>query len=94
VIEFAHITGWRITSEVLPLKWRQVDFDAGEVRLDAGTTKNGDGRVFPMTMELRRVLSVRKAEHERLKKAGQIMPSVFFREVADGRGGTRRPSPS
>ena len=32
VIAFAYITGWRITSEVLPLKWRQVDFDAGEIR--------------------------------------------------------------
>ncbi|MFN2447409.1 MAG: hypothetical protein ABR606_17715, partial [Vicinamibacterales bacterium] len=26
---FAHITGWRIDSEVLPLEWRQVDFGAG-----------------------------------------------------------------
>mgnify|MGYP003352166950 CR=1 FL=1 len=40
VVEFAYITGWRITSEVLPLQWRQVDFKGGEVRLDAGTTKN------------------------------------------------------
>ena len=56
VIEFAHLTGWRIASEVLPLEWRQVDFDAGEVRLDAGTTKNGEGRVFPMTTDLRAVL--------------------------------------
>ena len=53
MIEFAYITGWRIAIEVLPLEWRQVDFAAGEVRLDAGTTKNGDGRVFPMTAELR-----------------------------------------
>jgi integrase len=56
VIRFAAITGWRIASEVLPLEWRQVDFAAGEVRLDAGTTKNGDGRVFPMTAALRKVL--------------------------------------
>jgi len=35
VITFAYITGWRIASEVLPLEWRQVDFDGGEVRLDA-----------------------------------------------------------
>ena len=49
VIQFAAITGWRIASEVLPLEWRQVDMTAGEVRLDAHTTKNGDGRVFPFT---------------------------------------------
>jgi hypothetical protein len=29
---------------------------AGEVRLDAGTTKNGEALVFPFTKELRRVL--------------------------------------
>jgi integrase len=32
----AYITGWRIDSEVLSLEWRQVDFAAGEVRLDPG----------------------------------------------------------
>ena len=47
VIEFAYITGWRIPSEVLTLQWRNVDFKAGEVRLDPGSTKNRDGRVFP-----------------------------------------------
>jgi integrase len=56
IVDFAHITGWRTPSEVLPLEWRQVDLKAGEVRLDAGSTKNGDGRVFPFTTELRRVL--------------------------------------
>jgi len=28
-------------------EWRQVDLEGGEVRLDAGTTKNNEGRVFP-----------------------------------------------
>ncbi|MBP7779482.1 MAG: site-specific integrase [Acidobacteria bacterium] len=93
VIEFANITGWRIRSEVLPLKWRQIDFAAAEIRLDAGTTKNGDGRVFPMTAELKRILLARHAEHERLKKAGVIVPWVFFREVAEGRGGDKKPQP-
>ena len=27
VVTFAYITGWRVESEVLPLQWRQVDFD-------------------------------------------------------------------
>ena len=45
VFSFAYITGWRIASEVLPLQWRHVDFKSGEVRLDAGTTKNREGRV-------------------------------------------------
>jgi integrase len=91
VIRFAATTGWRIASEVLPLQWRQVDMDAGEVRLDPGTTKNGDGRVFPMTANLRALLKEREADRDRVKKAGHICPYVFFREVADGRGGEKKP---
>ena len=56
VAAFAFVTGWRTPSEILPLEWRQVDLKAGEVRLDVGATKNGEGRVFPLTTELRRVL--------------------------------------
>lgn len=91
IIKLAYITGWRITSEVLPLEWRRVDFAAGEVRLDPGTTKNRQGRTFPMTTALRQLLESQQAEHERLKKAGHIVPFVFFREVAEGRGGDKKP---
>ncbi|MCC7177053.1 MAG: site-specific integrase [Acidobacteria bacterium] len=91
VVEFAYITGWRIASEILPLEWRQVDFEAGEVRLDPGTTKNGEGRVFPMTDDLRALLKARQVEHEARKKAGQIVPWVFARMVAKGRDGKQEP---
>lgn len=91
VVRFAYLTGWRIDSEVLPLQWRQVDIDGGEVRLNAGTTKNGAGRVFPLTTELRTLLKEQLAEHERVKKAGHICPFVFFREVAEKRGGPKKP---
>jgi integrase len=47
-IEFAYLTGWRIPSEVLPLTWAQVDLSAGIVRLEVGTTKNREGRQFPI----------------------------------------------
>jgi len=93
VVSFAYISGWRIASEVLPLEWRQVDFDAGEVRLDAGTTKNGEGRVFPMTTELRRLLKSQEAERDQLKKANGIVRWVFWRMVAEGRGGEKKPQP-
>jgi integrase len=43
---FAFFTGWR-KGEVLGLTWSQVDFKAGVVRLEPGTTKSGRGRVFP-----------------------------------------------
>lgn len=93
LIQMAYITGWRIASEILPLQWRQVDFAGGEVRLDAGTTKNGDGRVFPMTTELRAMLNAQHDEHQKLKKAGHIFPQVFWRMVAEGRGGEEKPKP-
>jgi integrase len=91
VIRFAAMTGWRIADEVLPLEWSRIDFSAGEVRLDR--SKNGDGRVFPMTMELRRLLLEQHAAHEQLKKAGVITPWVFWRMLADGRRGPKKPRP-
>lgn len=58
VVTFADITGWRI-SEVLGLEWSRVDVAAREVRLDAGTTKNDEARVFPFTHALADLLTAR-----------------------------------
>ncbi len=91
VIKFAYHTGWRIDSEVLCLQWRNVDFVAGEVRIDPGAAKNREPRTFPLTIALRTLLQAQHAEHERLKKAGHLFPFVFFREVADERGGAKHP---
>lgn len=92
VVEVAYISGWRIASEILPLEWRRVDFEAGEIKLDSGTTKNREPRTFPMTDELRAVLLERHAEHLRLKKSWGIYPLVFFREV-EGLDGKMKPIP-
>jgi len=83
VVTVAYITGWRIPSEVLSLQWRQVDFKAGIIRLDAGTTKNGEGRVFPMTVELRATLNA-QLEHTNAvrREKGIICPWVFHRDGA------------
>jgi integrase len=91
VLTFAYVTGWRIASEVLPLEWRQVDFTAGEIRLDAETTKNRDGRVFPMTDDLRVLLTTLRAEYDQRRKGGQLAPWVFVRMVANGRRGAKAP---
>jgi integrase len=77
IVTFAYITGWRIPSEVLTLQWRHVDFDANEVRLDPGTTKNDDGRVFPLTSELRTLLETQRDRRDGLRDQGQICPWVF-----------------
>jgi integrase len=77
IVEFAHITGWRTPSEILPLEWRQVDMKNGEVRLDAGTTKNGEGRVFPFTTALRHIVESQLQVADTLKRQGTIARHVF-----------------
>lgn len=82
LVTFAYLTGWRIRSEVQPLEWRQVDFEAGMVRLEVGTTKNKGGRLFPFNglPELRELLERQRAETTAFEKAsGRIVPHVFHR---------------
>jgi integrase len=81
VAQFAYITGWRIPSEVLRLQWSQIDFLAGEIRLNAGTTKNNEGRVFPFTLDLRSLLSRQYSETRKLEREKKsVIPWVFHRE--------------
>lgn len=79
VVTFAYLTGWRLRSEILPLEWRQVDWTGRVVRLDPGTTKNGDGRSFPFTAALEQLLREQFAEHQRLQASGRLVPLVFHR---------------
>lgn len=80
-IKFAWLTGWRI-GEVKSLTWAQVDFGAGTVRLDPGTTKNRDGRTFPFAA-LPPLAALLRAQRERTdqwqRDHGQIVPWVFWR---------------
>jgi integrase len=79
VAEFGYLTGWRKT-EVLGLTWARVSFPEGEVRLDPGTTKNKEGRVFPFTAELRALLEAQRAVTEAVQRStGAIVPWVFHR---------------
>src|SRR4029453_17427749 len=82
------VTGWRINSEVLPIQWRQIDLRVGEVRLDTGTTKNREGRVFYLTPELHQLLKEQRAiadEIQRQKK--KIVQHVFFHRPITNAGG-------
>ena len=74
VVRFAYITGWRVESEVLPLEWNRVDLAAGEVRLGAGTTKNGQARIIYVgdNAALTELLRGAWADHEALKAKGTI----------------------
>ena len=81
VVRFCYFTGWRSHSEAFPLRWSQVDFKGGFVRLEPGTTKNREGRVFPLTPELRTLLEQRLEYTRRCERAqGQIIPHVFHRK--------------
>jgi integrase len=79
VVTFAYVTGWRINSEVLTLQWRQVDLRVGEVRLDPGTTKNREGRVFYLTPELHQLLTQQRALADDIQRQKtMIVQHVFF----------------
>jgi hypothetical protein len=60
-VAIARTYGWRVKSEVFPLQRRHLDLKAGILRLDPGTTKNSDGRVVYLTMELKRLLSAKRS---------------------------------
>jgi integrase len=90
VIQTAYITGWRITSEILTRQKHHVNLDAGWLRLEPGETKNGEGRNFPLTPELREVLDVQMQKTRGVEQAtGRIIPWLFHRNgnpIKDYRG--------
>jgi integrase len=75
MLEVYHTYGWR-SDEVLSMRVRHVDFVAGVIRLDVGTTKNKEGREVTMTAAVRALL----AECARGKKPDDYL---FTREWKD-----------
>jgi integrase len=91
VITFLYLTGWRL-GETLALSWRQVDFRAGVVRLDPGTTKNREGRLFPFAVlpDLETVLRGQRTYTTAVERTtGRVVGMVFHRAgepIRDFRG--------
>jgi integrase len=80
LIHVAYLTGWRLDSELLTRQWRHVDFVNGWLRLDPGETKNREGRMFPLTPELRAVLEAQRTlTHALERQQGRVIPWVFHR---------------
>jgi integrase len=73
-LAIAYTYGWRMQSEVLTLERRQLDLEAGTLRLDPGQTKNDDGRLVYLTPELKTLLAV-QVERIRVaeRKTGRII---------------------
>jgi integrase len=71
LVTFAYRTGWRI-SEITGLTWSQVDRQQGVVRLEAGETKNDEGRTFYLDTELKGTI---QAQWEARRN---LMPFVFL----------------
>ena len=81
VAEFAYLTGWR-KQEILKLQWHQVDFVAGTVRLEPGSTKNDEGRTFPFSSypPLRALLEAQRQRTDEVQQSREIIvPWVFHR---------------
>jgi integrase len=75
----AYMTGWRTKSELLSRQWRHVDLDAGWLRLDPGEGKTAEGRMFPLTPELRTLLEGQRQRVSDLERAtDQIIPWIFY----------------
>jgi len=78
VISIAYTYGWRARSEILPLMRSQLDLAAGTLRLEAGTTKNREGRVVYLTPDLRAMLAAQLERVEALqKKLKRVIPYLF-----------------
>lgn len=80
-VRFLYLTGWH-AGEGRGLTWADVNFDAGVVRLEPGTTKNREGREFPFAVlqPLANLLKQQRDQTRELeRKRGRIIAHVFHR---------------
>ncbi len=78
---YAYKTGWRL-SEITDLTWSRVDRHQGIVRLEAGETKNNEGRTVYLDEELKEIIS---SQWEARKNNRVMLPYVFLNEKGDNK---------
>ena len=71
LVMFGYKTGWRV-SEITGLTWPRVDLKAKTVRLEAGETKNDEGRIVFMDDEMEEMF------HRRWRSRRRPLPWVFL----------------
>lgn len=90
---FAYLTGWR-RGEVLGLQWRQVDLDAGAIRLENDQTKTGKGRILAFSADdaIGTLLRATGTTASRLRPCvpSERSPDSRFLHRMASRGRTRR----
>ncbi len=74
--------GWR-KGELLGLERRQVDLDAGTVRLDPGTTKNKEGRIVYLPPEALAALKAWDEQTRALERERNIIVRHVFHSDGD-----------
>jgi integrase len=85
VMTFAYLTGWRAKSEVLTLRWANVDEIGGVVMLEGTHTKTKKARAFPFAVlpQLAAIVKPQRRETERLERERAIViPWLFHRHGA------------
>ena len=86
VLSMGYYTGMRL-GEIRGLRWENVDFATGFIRLDPGTTKNDQARAIPITPSLGEILEFQ------LKKRDVLHPGcqhVFFKRNGNPIGDFRK----
>jgi integrase len=81
VAEAALITGWRLRSELLTLTWGQADLRAAQIRMDPGMSKAGEGRTFPITTRLRKLLAAQRRGRGQPPQDGLVFTETDGRAI-------------
>jgi len=81
LVTVGYFTGWR-KGELLNLQWRNIDTTAKTIRLDPGTTKNREGRLFVYAgiTELEETITKLAKARDALRREGTVCPYVFHRD--------------
>lgn len=78
-LTFAYKLGWR-KGEIQNLTWDRVNLDTGELRLEAGESKNDAPRTVILDAELVELI---KAQRSAMEKRGVILPYIFTNMKGD-----------
>jgi integrase len=81
-VEAAYITGWR-RGELRSLRWSQVDWESGTIRLERGTTKSGEPRSFPFAVHPRLTMLLQEQRELTFafdRESESVCPWVFHRQ--------------